>query len=348
MKNLLAHKWIIIIILTIAILLPTSIAGANAPAPPIRMWFRFVTEDKPYPNITTAQFFGCPDKNCKNPTLLADFYSGVNVEKIDAFDESWRLICAENRCYAEAWTDSIGFNYFRLTVSSKNNSWVTEVNGSPDCGRCSTYWEVDLEKQPGIITEDPETVEDSKSTRDFFIILSLSAIAELLVALVFGLVWKKTRTLSIPKLLCAQLFANFLSYPFVWIAIPTFGHMRFANDRHVAIVSLVALLIFSLFSIWVTRNWKTGKVMVVIATFLFILAFPFIFVSALFVAGYGYSNLQASGLPYYAVILVAELFAVFYETMMIYFLRKSEISLKQSALLCLVANVFSCVFGLLV
>jgi hypothetical protein len=349
MKNTQCKRWIIFILLIIAILFPTSIAVANAPYPPFRMWFQFSSETKSDLQITGAQMIGCYDKYCDTPYVLANFgdTTGSTYLAPTSNDLVWELKCAEDQCFAENWGEEWTPLFFRLITTSDSKTWTTNIAPFPDCSRCTTYWNITLAEN-SVLLEEPENVEDAKSSLDSLLTFLLSVTAEILVALGYGLFLRKYRPLSIPKLLTTVFFANLLSYYFVWAIFPMFGKLKFDNDRSYAIVAIIALIIVSLFTIWVVHNWKNSKLEVGIITAVFIPVFSIMFLFVAFESSYGYGQIQVGGLPNYMVIIVAEIFAVIYETIMVYFLRKKEITFWQSALLCFTANCLSCALGLLI
>jgi hypothetical protein len=351
MKNISRKQWVITTILIIALLIPSSVAIANSPYPPFRMWFRISPDKKPYKKIISAQLIGCTDNNCENPMQLAAFNYGTDNEVRDLLGVNWELKCAENRCYVETWLGGNGvleYSDFQLIITYTSETLISRVTKFPDCTHCTTYWEVDSSTKPSLIREDAQSVEETKSSWEFLLILTVNAIAELMAGLVFCLIVRKSQRISIPKLLGAQIYANFLSYPFVWTAIPSFAHLQYENDRSTAIILGIALIIFSVFSVWVVQNLNRKEKKVDIAIIIFMPIFIVSLFTSFIFYGYGYSTMLVGGLSSQLIIIIAEVFAVIYETIMVYLLRKRDISFIQSFLICFTANVLSCILGLLI
>jgi hypothetical protein len=340
-----------LLILTIMLLFPTGAAIANSRPPPYEIYFQFVSKGEIIPIITGLQVVGCSDIFCSTPLLIQSFGSYESSESFlsePPLTEEWILNCAENECRLSSKDRGMGFTrpFIQLTITHKGQTFLSEIVTAPKCDYCTTSLLVDIQAEPPTIQEDGKKGFLRSGLLPSF---GFSTAIELITAGIFSLFWRKKQVVSILRLIGVVFLSNTLSYPIAWMAIPYWGNFSSGAERKESLLIFSWVLLLTISSILILRNKSKIEKGYFIAA---ILSVPVCLVSGcigLAFVSYGGANEPiVNGLPTIVITLIAELFAVGYEAMMLRVLLKDELSLKRAVLLATVMNAASFGLGLLI
>ena len=213
-----------------------------------------------------------------------------------------------------------------------------------------TAWRVTVNDSSLIVTRDASREALFGAHSHFVEFFALTMVTELAVAAVV-LGWgfrARGRRLSIA--LAYVALANLLSYPVTWFSWPAMAQFQPDASRRAAVVVavVVALCAAGLVNIVRTEGTMRRKKMA-IALVLLLLGFAASPVAALLLF-YGNSRIAVHGLPFGVTILLAEVFAIAFEAVLLYLLARKTWSMPlwQAAVISCVMNVASYLLGRLI
>ncbi len=335
--------------------LPTAVAQANAAPPPARIWFTFESQpDTSLPAIQGAQLLGCQDQQCATPQLLLQYgqcnRSGC-LENTPLLSTPHSLECAGNRCLFTFYTYQ-GTSYpahSRLIVQFSDETRTSgifdtalKVYTSTNLGYRCTLQTDRLE-----IVEDPTFQNPAENYPDLFQSFALTLGIELLIAA--GLIFLRRQDWKSGLLFAGSvLFINLISYPVVWLGIPSLA--QFQNDayRTVGYYFEWAAFIYAVAVLGIAFTRKKLKKALLILTLISIPLVFFLSLMVTLIAGYGNYDILAQGISPQLTIFLAELFAVTFETALLYALHRKTIPFWQIAVYSLLANLASFLAGWIV
>jgi len=335
-------------------LIPATTAGANSMPPPPEIWLRFVYPNNTAFDIDAIQIVGCSDVNCMSPILLKSYGPCSAPDCITSqplLSGKWKLECAGNRCLFVA--DYLEYDllspYLHLIIFSANDSWISETVPTPkECYFCTVSWKITIDDKLLSIVEDTEYQSPDQAYGNFFKSFIFSTLIELAVTGILLLIWKRWKNIFAIWLLGVVLSANVLSYPVSWLTIPSFGRFQFDYIRKFGLVAVVVVLVVTLVSLWISIDKPKIKKSTIVKTILIIPVCVVCVLLSLLSSIYGNHEVHVNGLHPSVVIALAEIYAVVFEMLFVYLLCKSEMSLKQTALLTISMNVVSFLFGIII
>lgn len=343
---------LLICVLVLLLIVPTTVALANSLPPPFQIFLRFIPADESTRSINGVQLVGCEDSSCSAPQNLVQF--GTSTAKgflttPPTLPESWRLECAGTRCLFESDFHEIKTlpPYLRVIALQGDEGRVSRVFPSPDCDYCTIAWKVDLSETEPVVVVDDEFVKPDRAYREFFLTYLFTILVEVLVAAIFIAILVKSFNVSIKKMIPAALLANLMSYPISWLVIPSFGQFQTDMYRRVSIMVIIAVAIGTVVSVLLQKKRGKLKRGVVIALIIAIPVCAVLFLVGMFISSYGNYKVHVTGLPWSVVVILAEIFAVFFESFVLSNLLRPDVSWKKTLLLSLVTNAASFLLGLL-
>ncbi len=336
-------------ITVVAFLLWPQIASANAAPPMPRTWFTFVDGAGQAVNPSAVQILECgagESKCSASAAVLAHFgncsatacASGTSKAHVD-------FGCSKNICLLMSF-DGMPVR-FKLVAQQGNQAYESGVvaMAQQQGYGAQEHFKVAV-AAAGQLTLTPDSRIPALDTNsNFGPAFLLTLISELAVIALLLVGFKQTLW---PLLGLAGLM-QVLSFPVVWTFFPSFLPWHLPSERLVGAVLLISALGLGGLLVWLrlasTRNSR------VISIVLLALAVP-ISLACLFgtflVAGYGNNEFpNTAGVSYPIVLVGAELFAVGFEAVLLYFFSRRTLSIQRSALVSLAANAVSFVLGLL-
>ena len=347
------RRWrMLIFALALLLIIPTTAALANSLPPPFQIFLRFIPADNTSHSIDGVQLVGCEDSSCSAPQTLAQFGACTAPGFLNTppvLPESWRLECAGTRCLFESDFHEIKTlpPYLQVITLQADQGRASQVFQSPDCDYCTIAWKVDLSESELAVVVDEEFVDPDRAYREFFLTYLFTVLVELLVAAVFIMIFRKSIKVTAKKLILTTLLANLLSYPISWLVIPAFGQFQADFYRRVSIMVIVTVVIVTVASILLQKKRGKLKRGTIIALIVAIPVCAVLFLIGMFASSYGNYRVHVSGLPWSVVVILAETFAVIFESFVLSTLLRPELSFKKALLLSLVTNAASFLLGLL-
>lgn len=347
---------VVILLLMILTAIPGDQVQANSAPPPGVVWLTFENQSGEPIQPEGVQITGCQEANCTLPVLLIQYgkcdQPGCLTSEEFLVSETGQVYlsfdCAENRCRATAF--DFTYPLFGLVVQySDGVRTLAAINPLPQMYGEELEWLVTVPNQPAQIQAVQHTQEETGPRKSFWLYLALTLCVELFVgATFFGLV-QKEKGQKLGQLLVMIVLVNLLTFPVVWYCFPSWKHFVANAERNTGVAILLASIGFSIL-LWFVYHAQTRRkrnlLMIVglIALPLAIFSVGIIY----FVSSYGTSNLMyARGLPIWATILLAELYAFLWEAGMYWSLSKRELSLPRALTGSFLMNLASYVAGLL-
>lgn len=350
MKN---KRITILLLCILLLLLPTAIVLANSMPPPFQIFLRFYDANQTAPEVKAVQLAGCADTECKIPEYLVEF---GNCDSAGCYtinpsvDDNWSLKCAGNRCLFESGMNDIGMfsPMLKVVTDIGNEARVSKAVENPDCQYCTVAWKIDLAQPVPLVNLDEDFVDPKKAYSNFFTTYGFTIVVEVLVALGLFLLFSKKFSLTLKTWLPAILFANLLSYPVSWLVLPSFGEFQTDTSRRTAILVIVSVAVAT--TITLVLRWKKKPVSkgVLIALIIAIPVCAVLFMIGLLAASYGNYTVHVAGLSWTVVVILAEIFAVLFETFFVWLFLNKELKLHWVAVFVVIANGLSLLLGLLV
>ena len=246
---------------------------------------------------------------------------------------------------------SHGGTDFRLVVVFSDRVRTSEVTGKLP-GEYQLIkplsWRVTVTETDLTLTQvdgRPEIADPAGRFDENLVWVGLSIGVELLVAGLCFHVWARSTLRSWLGRLLMVLLVNLLSVPMVWLFFPTLGKMQSEYGAIVGVLTLFAVVLYTGLLVFVyhstarARWWKIPLV---------VLSLPLSFACAglgLFVTTYGLDFVNVHGLSATAVIVIAEVFAVVYEAVMITVLSRRSLPTALIWVTSLLMNAASFTIG---
>ena len=341
----------ILIVVFLLLLIPTAVVLANSLPPPFQIFLRFYDSGSATHKIEAVQLAGCADTECQSPGYLLQHglcdSPGCFTSK-SVLSEDWSLKCAENRCLFESGQNEIRtFSPFlKIVTDTGNQAFVSQAVENPYCQFCTIAWKIDLTQTPPVVTLDEDFQDPEKAYRNFFTTYGFTIIVEALSALLFYLVFAKRFSLQVKTWLLAVLMANLLSYPISWLVLPSFGQFQTETIRRTAILVIISVFIVTTVTLLLRWKKKPVKKGLLIALFVALPVCMVLFLIGMFVASYGNYTVHVAGLPWTTVVVLAEVYAILFETVFIWLFLKKTVKPQWVALFVIFANAVSFLLGL--
>ena len=325
---------------------------ANSAPPPRRIWFVFEGGALP----SALQVLGCSDAACTQINLLNEY---GRCESADCIDTPQTLTaptdyfdCAEGRCLFSTYAELPP--YLKLT-----GQFVADDRSSaPFPIEASERWSMTVLHTSSngtmlVLTPQPDANIEVGWLGKFLPWLLPSGlltlgIESLVIAALLLFVLKKPMN-SIVQWVTIIITANVLSYPATWLFFPTLSYWSIPSERLLGVLAiLLAMLLAAL--IIAFRHAQRRSLRIALGVIVGVVAVLGCIgsVSVLAIAGYGQYLLgPAAGMSFRLMLVLAELFAIAFETLVIYWLSKRELSFLLTFFLILAANAASFGMGLL-
>lgn len=332
--------------------IPTSVVLANSLPPPFQIFLRFFSETDPIHSISGVQLVGCDDSNCTSPQNLVqngDCSAAGFLSSAPLLAENWRLDCAGSRCLFVSDLHEIKTlpPYLRLISQHTADVRQSAVIQSPDCEYCTIAWKVDLDAPTAVISLDEDFVDPNRAFRFFFLAYLFTILIEVLVAVAFVALFRKSVSFTTRSLVQSTLLVNLLSYPISWLVIPAFGQFQADFYRRVGVMTIVVVVIVTAVSLLLQKNRGKIKKGVLITLVIAVPVCAVLFLIGMFISSYGNYTIHVKGLPWSLVVILAEVFAVGFETTNLYLLLKDKFPYQKTLLFSLFANAASFLLGFL-
>ncbi len=341
-----------LLVLLLLLLIPSTAALANSLPPPFQIFLRFIPQDSSANVINGVQLAGCEDSNCTTAQNLIQ-YGACNAPGFlttpPILAESWHLECAGLRCLFQSDFHVIKTlpPYLRVIALQGDEGRASEIFPAPDCDYCTIGWKVDMTLAEPVVTIDDEFVNPDRAYREFFLTYVFTVLVEVLTAAILLSVFRKLINVSLKKVVITTLLANVLSYPISWLVIPSFGQFQTDMYRKVSVMVILGVVIGTVVSLLLRKKQGKIKKGMIIALIVAIPVCAVLFLVGMFAFSYGNYRIHVNGLPWNLVVILAEAFAVFFESFVLASLLKPELSYKKALLISLVTNAVSFVLGLL-
>ena len=237
----------------------------------------------------------------------------------------------------------------RFLVSIDNLFLKTNLVTTPDCPYCDSSIKVIISQSTATAILDETFVNPNQKTiGTLFYSFLLTVIVEVFTGYLFYLFWKRKKVIQWKKLAWTIVLANFISYPVAWLTIPSFGRFQPSSFQTLGLIAAGVSIVIAVLSILIAANREKIRTwMIVVGVVLIPICIISVLAMMLFFT-YGNHEYSAEGLSPVAIIIIAEVFAVVCETFFIHQLGKSELSLIQLFVLCLVMNFASWLCGTLI
>ena len=343
-----AGIWVLLLLL----FLPTSVVLANSLPPPFQIYLRFFSASTPIHSISGVQLVGCDDSACSSPQNMVQFgdcsASGF-LTTAPLLADNWKLECSGPRCLFESDFHEIKMlpPYIQLIIQYDADVRQSTVIKTPDCDYCTIAWKVDLGALEATISLDEEFIKPDRAFRSFFPAYLFTILIEVLAAVIFAAIFRKSLALSTRSLAISTLLANLLSYPISWLVIPAFGQFQADFYRKVSIMIIAVVAIATLVSLYLQKNRGKIKKGTLIAMVIAVPVCAVLFLIGMFISSYGNYTVHVSGLPWVTVVILAEIFAVGFESIILTLLLNDKFPYHKALLFSLFANAASFLLGLL-
>lgn len=332
------------------LLLPAASVYANAAPPPPHIWFVFSYETQPAPTLLGLQLAGCTTSACTQRTLLHQ-YGTCTLEgclPTPAIPTSARFECAQNRC---------------LVSTSNPATWQSErfvlIAAFADRVRLSEPFE--LSTRYGVTLNVAVRADDlgltplpysdgatDAMTRSATLAAFLTLLIEPVLALAVLALLRVDRA-TLLRTLPGVALVNLLSLPVVWLFFPSLGAFQPDAARGFGQIILAGSLFYGAASVGIAHapaRWRVATLVLTLVTIPCIYGFALI---AAFGLSYGrYLPSQLDGLPIMTTTILSQVFAVVFETLVLWGLLRSRLTLRRIAWITLVANLASFAVGWLV
>jgi len=347
MKNK-PERIIVILLICLSLVIPTAIALANSAPPPTTIYLRFYTAEKIAPNIKGVQFVGCYERSCTRMVNLIEYGQVLSpgfLATPPVESENWHFDCTQSRCLFRAISQELKpYKYLRVITLHDEIVQSSKVLSAPDCNYCTVSWKVNLGEEVPSITDDEE-FESGPNFINFIITYALTIFIEILIAFLLLRFLHNSVNLTVRKVLPSILLVNVLSYPVSWLAIPSFGQFVSPSTHTTGLMVTGIVAFYTVISILVQKNREREKkwISVVLAISVPVCLIAYLIASVLI--SYGDRTVVANGLPWSLVVLLAEIFAVVFESSVLFVFFKRVISYKKVLLFALIANAASFLLG---
>jgi hypothetical protein len=314
-------------------LIPFTVTADSAP-PPVEVWFVFHSNSTKPLEIISAKVVGCTTRNCNETT--AKYISD-------------KLECFRDLCW---WSfDTYTFNdgqvpyFFQLTVEFPSGEKTSNVlDDVPlNYGKTASY-QVDLSGD-GLTIQRIKDIPWPGLEFDLESYL-ISLIIESLVGALFLAIWKKLRIWEILKYIGAIILVNLVSYPVLWYFFSSVSQFHQKSNEIPGIAGLIFGTVFYILLLLAINNKRIEeRVIFTIAT---IMSIPLYCLLSFVIFGLGGNAIVAAGIPVNTTIVLLEICAVLIEALLLYGMRKKQLTLSQAFLTSLIMNLASFLIGLLI
>ncbi len=332
-----------------------QIAQANSAPPPRRIWFVFADGKLP----VEMQVIGCSDAACSEMNLLREYGRCESANCIDSPQvlngPSDYFDCADGRCLFASYAELPPF--IQLAAQLSEASEASEASSPAMPISTTERWDSTVLRvvvQGEQLQLTPEANATAPSVGKLGQVLPwlgpsglLTLVVELIVSVVLLVFVFKQPTTSLLWWGATIGVANLLSYPATWLFFPNLGAWAIPGERLVGVLALFFAVLMAALLVAARHAQRRGVriTLGIIAGVLLALgcvgSLP-----ALMLSGYGqYLPGAAGGLSFGWVLLLAEGFAVIFETIFIYWLSKRQLGLPRTATMVLAANVASFAIG---
>ena len=347
------HHWIALWCSILTLLYISQVVRANSAPPPNRIWFVFADGRLP----SAAQLQGCSDTACTQIDLLHEY---GRCESADCIDTPKQLQsptdyfdCADGRCLFTSYAQLPP--YLKLAAQFPDGDRSTDPFAATFTDRWAASNTVSVSTENARLRLTPSTRTIALGTLGKalpWLLPSglLTLLVEVLVSLAILFFVFKAHSATLAGWGAWIAVANLLSYPATWLFFPTLGAFGMSNERLLG--SFVMLAVFVLAGLLIgLRHAQRRNIKIALGILLGLLLAVFCAGSFVLLALAGYASYfpsTASGLPSATLLILAELFAVIFETIVIYLLNKRQLALARVAVMSLTANAASFLIGLLV
>ena len=344
----------LVIVIGASFLFPFQTVHANSLPPPSVVWLEFEFETEPAPRLQGIQLVGCESGACAQPILLQQSgecdEAGCIAPPETLTGMSNSIGCADDICRSSAFPSHGGSSFRIVAQFSDRLRTSAVVEGLPaEYGEESTWRvlvggaDLSLERQADapVISHPHRLVQRNLGW------VGLSILIELLVAGLCFRIFAQTELTQLPKQLLMVLLVNLISLPVAWIFIPSLGQFQQEYSRSFGSYVLVTAGVFAALLAFIYRSEGKSRWRLVALTIALSLLTAFCYLSLLPWLLYGgVYTVHVQGLSANAVIIVAELFALVFEAVMISILSRKTLSPRLIWLVSFLMNTASFVVGL--
>lgn len=342
-----------------ALLLPASVALANAGPPPVKLWLDFVFQTSGRPDLEGVQLAQCDTPECDRPTLLQQYGTCDSEGCLDlspSLVARHPLDCVGSRCLAVFISGDELIPPFKIigdfSDRVRESAWFSHE--LPSYGATIT-WEITVQDTALGVTVPARSIKDPYDAYfdSFFLYFALTIIIELLAAATILSVWLELRKRSLLQGLAYVLLAGLISYPVTWIVWPSLGQFQPIVMRQMGAFIIFGAVVFT--SLLVVLSRKEGKarrnwwiVILILLPLSVIVTLLGLLLTGLGMAYSVGDYIAVQGLPSSLTIAFSEAFAISFEALLLYLLARKTLALssRQAAFVSFTVNICSFLAGL--
>lgn len=339
----------------LALALPLGRAAANSAPPPAVNWFYIQYAMDQRPRLLGAELWGCADAACAQPVLLQSWGQCSAAEcspNPDMLSPAYGMYitnfdCGAGRCRSSAL--QYGRPFFRLALQFDDRLRLQGAALPLAQGYGShKYWQVMVTPDGLELSEVAGQPYGRLPVPPFLAFFGLTLAVELLAAGVYAMLrWKLGLEALIGRLAIVAL-VNLISYPVVWGFFPALIHWS-ASSAWMVGAGLIGFTLPLAGLLWGAFNARTtrSRVVWIVLTVALLVAGVFCLLLLTFSVSYGYPAETPAGLPVWAAVLLAEVYAVLLEGLLLFGFTRRQVRLREALLVSLGMNAASFIVGLL-
>lgn len=342
-----------LILLVLILAIPTLTVLANALPPPFQLYLRFYSDAQNASTVRGVQLVGCADEMCSDPQNLIEFGDCSDAGFLTTsplLTEDWSLQCTDARCLLESpfSRDTNLPGMIQIRALTSDGMIITEGTSLPDCDFCANAWKVNV-SNPGLAISIDETFTDPRDAfHNFFSTYLFTILVEVGAAYLVMRLFKSVFPLAVKTVLPAVFVANLLAYPISWLVIPSFGQFQTDANRKISLMVIALILLMTIIALFLHQRRQSVSKIVKILLWILIPVLAVLFLIGFFFVTYSNYEIHVHGLPWIAIVFLAELFAVFFEAFLLSKWTKDSLGFRKSLLLSLFTNAISFALGWLV
>ena len=321
--------------------IPSVSVLANSIQPPAAIWFKIENDAADASKIINLKIIGCALKDCSETDAV---YSSDEKNSYGNM-----LVHLGNLYYWRFWPGAMKLtpHAYKIIIQFEDGTKISNAidDMPPNYGSEASY-RVIVRKNDLLAQRIPDLAWPGLHFNLEAFLLTL--ISESLVGAALLGAWKKLQIRDILLFAGVITFTNLISYPVLWNFFLSIAQFHYKSDEGSGRIFLVFGLIFPLLVISAVNLTNESRFFFAC---LALLAIP----ASCFLCGlmggkiYGVDTvLITEGLSVKTAILLIEICAVFYETLLLYGLSRKKYALPQMFIVSLIANLASLGLSLLI
>jgi hypothetical protein len=320
-------------------------AFANAGPPREIMWFEF-KGDLTLSRISLFEVLVCDDDLCQMQRVVAKIALCDGVACGSASDNSSDVTCALQRCryYGTLIAGVRRIRVYSDDVAYLSQPWTPQVNP-----QFSEAFDVTL-AGTGLRLISARVPTSLLPLTGTIPLLILTIVVESIVMAIVSRV-RGHKNIEIVRHIMAMIGVNLLSFPLVWVLIPTFEQFSDQTGDSLAVtLSCAGLILALLVAGVISAETRSARIAMIILTSLaVIVSTGLLLFNQLLVTMYHADQVvrRVDGLSPLAVLVIAETVAPVLETVGLWVYLRRRLALRMCAVIAIMANLASFLAGVL-